>query len=118
MIGDEKRDNNVKYIGSPTTRVGLDGVWVGANHGKSYFFFPVDPGDHHLCVRWQSSFKQLSQAAAALSLTAEAGKVYYVRATLEERHKRQPAVKLEAVDDAEGQLLVASSAFSIAHPKK
>src|SRR4029077_7511834 len=33
-------------IGAVTTRVGLDGAWVGANHGESYFTFPVDPGDH------------------------------------------------------------------------
>src|ERR1700680_1824617 len=33
----------------PTMRVGIDGAWVGANKGKSYFFFSVDPGDHQLC---------------------------------------------------------------------
>src|SRR5260370_14030148 len=26
----------------PTMRVGLDGAWIGANKGKSYFFFSVD----------------------------------------------------------------------------
>src|SRR5258708_33835034 len=38
-----------------TTRVGLDGTWVGANNNQSYFFFAVSPGDHRLCTNWQSS---------------------------------------------------------------
>jgi hypothetical protein len=32
-------------FGKPTTKVGLDGTWVGANKSNSYFFFPVEPGD-------------------------------------------------------------------------
>lgn len=40
-----------------TTRVGLDGNWVGASHGASYLSFPVIPGDHHVCTDWQSSLK-------------------------------------------------------------
>jgi hypothetical protein len=35
-----------------TTRIGLDGSWIGANSGRSYFFFAVDPGEHHLCANW------------------------------------------------------------------
>ena len=46
----------------PTMRVGLDGAWVGANKGKSYFFFSVDPGDHQVCTNWQSgTFKETSK---------------------------------------------------------
>jgi hypothetical protein len=33
-----------------TTRAGLDGAWVGANKGDSYFYFSVDPGDHQACA--------------------------------------------------------------------
>ena len=43
-IVDEKRDPTVKQIGDVTTRVGLDGNWVGANHGESYFSFAVVSG--------------------------------------------------------------------------
>ncbi len=32
-----------------TIRVGLDGSWIGANHGNSNFSFSVLPGEHHLC---------------------------------------------------------------------
>jgi hypothetical protein len=33
-----------------TTRVGIDGSWVGATGYKSYLSFSMNPGDHHLCL--------------------------------------------------------------------
>jgi len=33
-------------------------------------------------------------------------------------HQNTPGMKLELIDSAEGQLLISSSALSIAHPKK
>jgi hypothetical protein len=118
VFQDEKRDPEVSYIGSPTTRLGLDGTWIGANHGKSYFFFSVDPGDHHLCANWQSGLNTLYKQGSAASFSAVAWKVYYFRVTVEQRIKREPALYLEPVDPAEGQLLIASSSFSTSHPKK
>jgi len=48
----------------PTMRVGLDGSWIGANKGKSYFSFSVDPGDHQVCTNWQSgTFKKRPSAS-------------------------------------------------------
>jgi hypothetical protein len=117
VFEDEKRDPNQR-LGNVTIRIGLDGKWVGANHGKSYFFFPVDPGEHALCANWQSSFRMYSKLASAASLTAEAGKVYYFQASVEERTNYPPGVKVEAVDPAEEQLLVAGSALSSSHPKQ
>ncbi|MFY9531897.1 MAG: hypothetical protein WAR24_23585 [Candidatus Acidiferrales bacterium] len=117
VFEEEKRNTGIN-IGSVTIKVGLDGAWVGANHGKSYFFFPVDPGDHHLCTAWQSVLKTLSQLGSAASLAAEAGMVYYFRTRVDEINEHRPAVKLEPVDSAEGQLLVASSSLSSSHPKK
>jgi hypothetical protein len=117
VFEDERRDPN-QVFGSVSTRVGVDGQWVGATHGKSYFFFSVDPGNHALCANWQSSLKMYSKLASAASLTAEAGKVYYFRAVVEERTQTPPAVRIEAVDPAEGQILRAGSALSSSHPKK
>ena len=104
----------------PTMRVGLDGSWIGANKGKSYFFFPVDPGDHHLCTKWQSNvFKKTAERiGSATALKAEAGKVYYFRIQVYERSERDSSVKLEPVEPAEGQFLVSSSWFSTSRPKK
>src|ERR1039457_7540505 len=42
-------------IAYPTTKFAVDGSWMGANHGDSYFSVAVDPGEHHLCTALQSS---------------------------------------------------------------
>jgi hypothetical protein len=61
-----------------TTRFGLDGAWVGADKGDSYFIVNVDPGVHHVCASAQSMFKILKKSIDAMTFTAEAGKVYYI----------------------------------------
>jgi hypothetical protein len=104
----------------PTMKVGVDGTWVGANKGKSYFFFTVDPGEHQVCTNWQSGvFKKTAQRiGSAMTLKAEAGKVYYLRMQVYERSERDHNVKLEPVETAEGQFLISASAHSTFHPKK
>src|SRR5215469_9384604 len=98
----------------PTLRVGLDGSWVGANKGKSYFFFSVKPGDHQLCTNWQSGvFKKTAERiGSATGVNVEGGKVYYFRIQVYERGERDHTVKLEPVEAAEGQFLVSSSWYS------
>src|SRR5262249_2204688 len=104
----------------PTMRVGLDGTWVGANKGKSYFFFSVDPGNDQLCTKWQSGvFKKTAERIGSATIVkAEAGKVYYFRIQVYERSERDSTVKLEPVEAAEGQFLVSSSWYSISRAKK
>lgn len=104
----------------PTMRVGVDGTWVGANKGKSYFYFSLEPGDHQVCTNWQSgTFKETSKRiGSALTLKAEAGKVYYLRVQVYERSEQDHNVKLEPVEAAEGQFLISASAFSTSKPKK
>jgi hypothetical protein len=104
----------------PTMRVGIDGAWVGANKGKSYFFFSVDPGDHQVCTNWQSGvFKKTAmRIGSAVTLNVEAGKVYYLRIQVYERSENDRTVKLEPVETAEGQFLISSSFFSTSHGKK
>jgi len=60
-----------------TVRYGVDGNWVGANYGNSYFVVNVTPGVHHLCVNAQGDKK----AVGMTSFTAEAGQVYYYEAS-------------------------------------
>ena len=105
-------------IGKVTTRVGMDGSWVGANQGASYVAFSADPGEHRLCANWQSSIGTLAKKASAISLTAEPGHTYFFQTIIEERSHKQTGIRLEAVDPAEGQLLLVSSTRSIAEPKK
>src|SRR5579862_2157911 len=48
-------DNDFGSVPKPTTRFGLNGQWLGATHGNSYFSVTVDPGEHHVCANWQHS---------------------------------------------------------------
>jgi hypothetical protein len=118
VFEEEKTDANAVKIGAVTIRVGLDGQWVGANHGNTYFYFPVDLGDHNLCANWQSAIGRRSKLASAVSLTAEAGQVYYFHTKVDERSHDNPEVWMEAIDPAEGKLLMASASLSNFHPKK
>jgi Protein of unknown function (DUF2846) len=102
------------HLGVPITRVGLDGNWVGANHRKSYFFFPANPGEHRLCT----SRPPKNGASAAVSFAAEAGKVYYFTTKSSDHPQPGGSVKLVPVDPAEAQLLIASFAYSTFQPKK
>ena len=77
IINDYQRPFN--QIGSPTIRVGMDGAWLGANHGGSYLYAQVYPGPHHVCVSWQSILPQLGKLRAFSGFNAEAGKAYYFR---------------------------------------
>jgi hypothetical protein len=63
--------------GSPTSRVGIDGAWVGATQGNSWFSVEVPPGEHHLCTDWQSALGTLKKKIGMADLTAESGKTYY-----------------------------------------
>ena len=117
VFQDVKQDNTLT-IGTATTRVGLDGAWIGAIHGKSYFFFSAEPGNHRGCAAWQSSLKRISKLGSAADLSAEGGKVYYLRASVDERSNHRPDVKMEHIDPAEAQLLMASSSLSTSQPKK
>ena len=94
----------------PTMKIGLDGSWVGANRGLSYFSLSVDPGDHRLCMSMQGDHKQ----GSAASFTATAGQTYYFRSSL----KEGTGWELKAVDPAKGLFLIASSALSTSRPKK
>ena len=109
-------------LGNPTIRIGLDGNWVGAVRGNSYFSFSVDPGEHHLCTHWQSRFKRLSREAAFTSFNAEAGKTYYFRARISYQAAYGGAatmsLDLEPINDDEGKYLVASNPVSNAQAKK
>ena len=99
------------------TKVGMDGAWVGANHGSSYFFFAADRGEHHLCINWQSRLDIRSRALAMASFTAEEGKVYYFRERIFPG-AHDYSFDLDSINSDEGKYLVASSPLSVSHPKK
>jgi len=114
-------DSNWEMNPRPTTRMGVDGEWMGANHGNSYFFISVDPGVHHLCASWQPAVLPLKvKKAAAAHFTAEAGGVYYfeVKNTWWREHGGTGVISLDPLDSDEGQLLASKFALSTSQPKK
>jgi hypothetical protein len=112
-------DSHFQSNPKPTTRIGVDGSWVGANHGSSYFYFPVEPGEHHLCASWQSWIGAGTRnKAAAAHFTAEAGSVYYF--TVKNTWLRESmimGIELLPLDSDEGQLLASKFSFSTSHAK-
>lgn len=118
--------------GTPTSRIGVDGAWVGAAKGDSYFAIDVTPGEHHLCADWQSMSGRFRASKVALSsFSAEAGKVYYFEASF----KSTPgavygmpngpvtstpilSLDLKQLSDDEGRYRVKVSALATATQKK
>jgi len=78
----EAMDKNLACwsCGAPTSRFGIDGAWVGATKGNSYFAIDVTPGEHHLCTDWQSTFRRIDEKVGMTDFVAEAGKTYYFEA--------------------------------------
>lgn len=104
-----------------TTRVGVDGQWVGDNHGNSYFAYTFPPGAHHLCVDWQSSLDRLKQRVGLASLNAEPGKVYYFQIAVKIRQYEsgtEQHLDLAALDEDEGKYLVKISPVATATPRR
>jgi hypothetical protein len=94
-----------------TTRVGIDGSWVGANRYRSYSSFSVEPGDHRVCLNAQGE----NLRGSALSMKVAAGQSLYLFVSPREEGSRW---KLEEIDPARGLFLIASSSLSTAHAKK
>jgi len=115
-------DSRFQSVPKPTTKVGLDGQWVGATHGNSYFYFLVDPGDHNLCTDWQSlTIVGGGRKSAAIHFTAEPGKTYDFAVQdifhQEFDHPYPPRVELSPVDPADAQLRMSRYSFSTSRPK-
>jgi len=111
-------DSMFASVFKPTTRVGVDGSWVGATHGDSYFYFSVDPGEHHLCAGWQSEENwNFAHQAAAAHFTARAGDVFYFRVRNIYSKEWLASIDLEPVDSDEAVLLMSTFSFSSSRPK-
>ena len=116
-------DQKFKVVNDVTTRIGVDGTWVGANRGNSYLSFLVEPGKHHLCTDWISGFLPNGHLVSLTSFTAESGDVYYLRARTSASPTSGKAgagasIDLDFVNEDEGRLLVASSGLSLSQQKK
>ncbi|MFZ0773342.1 MAG: DUF2846 domain-containing protein [Candidatus Sulfotelmatobacter sp.] len=99
-----------------TTKIGLDGAWVGANERNSYFSVSVEPGEHHVCANEQSRIARLSRLIAFTHFTAEAGKVYYFR-TRVIASTSEELLDMDPLDSDEARYLIVSYPLSVSHPK-
>ena len=114
-------DNDFDSVPRPTSRIGVDGTWIGATRHNSYLRAALDPGEHHLCASWQNFVGfQAGIKIAALHFTAEPGKTYYFRVKdwFTTSHSRAADIDLTSLDSDEGQLLASKYEFSTSHPKK
>jgi hypothetical protein len=102
-------------LGYPTVKVAMDGAWLGANHGNSYFSVSVEPGEHHVCITLQSSL--VAQRVELAHFTAETGKVYYYRTRLV-MSRGMELLELDPVDSDQGKYLIATFPLSVSNPKK
>jgi hypothetical protein len=102
-------------LGYPTVKLAMDGAWVGANHGNSYFSVSVEPGEHHVCVTLQSSL--VAQRVELAHFTAEAEKIYYYRTQLV-MSRSVELLELEAIDSDQGKYLIATFPLSVSQLKK
>lgn len=127
VFGDSELDNTAIHIGGLITRVGVDGVWVGAYEYKSYTYFSVNPGEHQMCTSQQAALKsRRDNNASAITFTAEEGKEYYFRtqptptslARSSTSRVLNGEVELAAVDPAQAHLMVPKWAYSTSQPKK
>jgi hypothetical protein len=100
---------------NPTTKLAVDGAWVGANRGNSYFSVSVEPGERHLCA--SSWYSRTSQRVELASLTAEEGKIYYFRTRLIVTRDME-YVALDPANGDEGKYLIAAYPLSLWQPEK
>lgn len=103
-----------------TSRFGVDGEWVGALKGRTYFFVQLDPGEHHLCATARGMGPAVRYPRVALQqLRAEAGMTYYFVPHIvgESVYAIDTKFDLSQVDPDEGKALVARAKFSTSRPK-
>lgn len=118
----EEYHSNAGGFFLPTVRLAMDGKWIGANRGGSYFSFSVEPGNHHLCASWQSPNEDIASQYSLMPFTAEAGKVYFFRIEprAEAYHDLGDAWSkdLGPVNPDEAKYLISTLPLSISRVKK
>lgn len=98
---DAPADKAMIYVLRPTiigykvnSKLAVDGNWMGVNRGKTYFFFPLEPGEHYFCSE--------SENQDYLALTVEAGKTYFLQQKVEAGFWKA-RTNLVVMNDAEGR---------------
>lgn len=99
-----------------TTKIGMDGKWVGANKSNSYFSVSVMPGEHHLCAAIEPS--DAWSYVELAHFTAEAGKTYFYRTRIIITRDGIEYFSLLPLDSDAGEYAVSIYRMATAHAKK
>jgi len=113
----ESENHMVTPFHDATVRWGMDGAWVGADNGNSYFALVIDPGVHNICANWQSSLKALKKNVDLTSFTAEPGHTYYFQVDVNVESQYSVSFAISQINDYKGQYLVKNDALSVSKPK-
>ncbi|MGD0891863.1 MAG: hypothetical protein ABR923_10040 [Terracidiphilus sp.] len=98
------------------TNFGVDGAWVGASDGDSYFPVSMEPGAHHLCANIESRIA--GHQMGLLHFTAEVGQTYYFRTRLFIAQGSAEYFEFEPIDSDEAGRMIATYPLSVSQAKK
>jgi hypothetical protein len=116
-----EEDLNTQIV-THTTRAGIDGKWMGAAYGTSWFSFTVDPGLHHICATTQIGSDTDDVLTSLAHFAAEAGGVYYFEmkniSMINGAKEYTNDATLSALDSDEGKYLTHSLPLVVSRPKK
>jgi len=108
------------FLMPPSTRFAIDGQWVGANRGNSYFVISVTPGEHRVCSGWQGALSEVRDRSDMSPLDAQAGKVYFFESKVKYTGQTtsEGAFRFKQITDEQGQERVKVSKLSSSTPKQ
>jgi hypothetical protein len=104
-------------VGCSVARVGLDGIWVGANKGASFFSVTTAPGDHHVCAFWDAPLAKIENRVGLTDFEAIAGQIYYFEIEIGPRSTGEFAMRMKPISADMGAFLVSRSKQSVATSK-
>ena len=101
-------------IGCSVARVGLDGTWIGADKGASFFSVTTAPGEHHVCVFWEAPGAKIENRIGLTDFEAMVGQIYYFEIEIGPRSTGEIAMRLKPISEDMGEFLVSRSKQSVA----
>jgi hypothetical protein len=99
-----------------SSRIGMDGAWLGAVRNRSYIAFSIAPGEHHLCVDWQTHMNR--QVRELAHFTAEAGNTYYFRIRYIYGEGGSMGIDFTPAYPDQAKFIIASNPVSVAKPRQ